>query len=94
MIHKINELISIYFTDEGFGRSNSVLIDDNVRVMIDSGAGKITQQARPEGVDLLVNSHCHIDHVWDNDLFLNAHIPGASNDLCYLPGKGYDNKAP
>lgn len=74
VIHRINDRVSIYFTDEGFGRSNSVLIDDDVRVMIDSGAGKITHQARPDEVDLLVNSHCHIDHTWDNDLFVNARI--------------------
>lgn len=74
MIQKINDRVSIYFTDEGFGRSNSVLVDDDVRVMIDSGAGEITQQARPDDVDILLNSHCHIDHVWDNDLFNSARI--------------------
>lgn len=74
MIHRVNDQISIYFTDEGFGRSNSVLVDDDVRVMIDSGAGGITKQAGPEDVDILLNSHCHIDHAWDNDLFVNARI--------------------
>ena len=74
MIEKINDRISIYFTDEGFGKSNAVLIDDDVRVMIDSGAGEITKEARPADVDLLINSHCHIDHSWDNDLFVNARI--------------------
>ena len=74
MIEKINDKISIFFTDEPFGRSNAVLIDDEVRVMIDSGAGKILERARPEKVDILINSHCHIDHVWDNSLFARAHI--------------------
>ena len=74
MIHKINDRISIYFTEEGFSKSNAVLIDDDTRVMIDSGVGKLIAQARPENVDILINSHCHLDHVWDNDLFVNARI--------------------
>ena len=41
MIEKINDRISILFTEEGFSKSNSVLVDDDTRVMIDSGAGKI-----------------------------------------------------
>lgn len=74
MIQKINDRISIFFTEEGFSKSNAVLIEDTTRVMIDSGAGKIILQARPEDVDILINSHCHLDHVWDNDLFVNARI--------------------
>lgn len=74
MILKINDRISIFFTEEGFSKSNAVLIDDDTRVMIDSGAGKIIAQARPENIDILINSHCHLDHVWDNDLFVNARI--------------------
>jgi Zn-dependent hydrolases, including glyoxylases len=74
MIQKINDKISIFFTEEGFSKSNAVLIDDDARIMIDSGAGKITEHARPETVDILINSHCHLDHVWDNDLFVNARI--------------------
>lgn len=74
MIQKINDRISIFFTQEGFSKSNAVLVDDDIRIMIDSGAGKITQEARPENVDMLINSHCHLDHVWDNDLFVNARI--------------------
>lgn len=74
MIHKINDRISIYFTEEGFSKSNAVLIDDDTRVMIDSGVGKLIAQAKPENVDILINSHCHLDHVWDNDLFVNARI--------------------
>jgi len=74
MIQKINDRISVLFTDEGFGRANALLVEDDTRVMIDSGAGKITGQARPESIEILMNSHCHIDHVWDNDLFVNARI--------------------
>lgn len=74
MIEKINDRISIFFTEEGFSKSNGILIKDDIRVMIDSGAGKILEQAEPAEADLLLNSHCHLDHVWDNDLFVNARI--------------------
>ena len=74
MIEKINDRISILFTEEGFSKSNSVLVDDDTRVMIDSGAGKITAAARPGDIELLLNSHGHIDHMCDTDLFINAKI--------------------
>ncbi|HDQ03160.1 MAG TPA: MBL fold metallo-hydrolase [Deltaproteobacteria bacterium] len=74
MIKKINDSISIFFTEEGFSKSNAVLIDDDTRIIIDSGVGKLIEHARPENVDILINSHCHLDHVWDNDLFVNARI--------------------
>ncbi len=74
MIQKINKSISIFFTEEGFGKSNAVLIDDDIRIMIDSGPGKIIEEARPGNIDILLNSHCHIDHVWNNSFFVNARI--------------------
>lgn len=74
MIYKINDRISVFFTEEPFGRSNTVLIDDDIRVMIDSGSGGILEDARPRDIDILLNSHCHIDHVWDNSLFTRARI--------------------
>jgi glyoxylase-like metal-dependent hydrolase (beta-lactamase superfamily II) len=42
--------------------------------MIDSGAGKIIAEARPQEIEILLNSHCHIDHIYDNDRFVNAKI--------------------
>lgn len=74
MIDRINDRISVFFTEEPFGRSNAVLIDDDIRIMIDSGSGGILEEARPRDIDILLNSHCHIDHVWDNSLFTRARI--------------------
>jgi glyoxylase-like metal-dependent hydrolase (beta-lactamase superfamily II) len=74
MIIKVNDRISVFFTEEGFSKSNAILINDDIRIMIDSGPGKIIKEAGPEDVDILINSHCHLDHVWDNDLFVNARI--------------------
>ena len=74
MIQKINDRVSVFFTEEGFSKSNAILIEDDIRIMIDSGPGKIISEARPGEVELLLNSHCHLDHVWDNDLFVNARV--------------------
>lgn len=74
MIQKVNERISVLFTEEGFSKSNSLLIDDKICVMIDSGPGAVINEIRPERVDILLNSHCHLDHIWDNDRFVNAEI--------------------
>lgn len=74
MIERVSDRISVFFTDEGFSKSNAILIEDDTRIMIDSGPGKIISEARPGEIDLLLNSHCHLDHVWDNDLFVNAKI--------------------
>ena len=77
MIQKINDRVSVFFTEEGFSKSNAILIEDDIRIMIDSGPGKIISEARPGEVELLLNSHCHLDHVWDNDLFVNARVERA-----------------
>lgn len=74
MIQKVNECISVLFTEEGFTKSNSLFVDDDIRVMIDSGPGGIIEEIRPDKVDILLNSHCHLDHIWDNDRFVNAEI--------------------
>lgn len=74
MIQKVNNRISVIFTEEGFTKSNALFIDDDVRVMIDSGPGKIIENISPEKTDILLNSHCHLDHIWDNDRFIKAKI--------------------
>jgi glyoxylase-like metal-dependent hydrolase (beta-lactamase superfamily II) len=74
MIQKVNDKISVVFTEEGFTKSNSILIEDDLRILIDSGPGKVINDIAPESVDILINSHCHLDHVWDNDRFINSKI--------------------
>jgi glyoxylase-like metal-dependent hydrolase (beta-lactamase superfamily II) len=74
VIQKINDRVSVIFTEEGFTKSNALFIEDDMRVMIDSGPGNIIEQIMPEKVDILLNSHCHLDHIWDNDRFINSRI--------------------
>ena len=74
LIEKINNNIFIVFTEDGFTTSNAILVDDDIRLMIDSGVGNILPQVNPEKIEILINSHCHIDHINGNDHFTNATI--------------------
>ena len=73
-----NEIITII----GFNLdSNSYLINGNV--LVDTGTGtnkeylfsKLRENGvEPENIELIVNTHCHFDHVGGNHLFPNAKI--------------------
>ena len=76
-----NEIITII----GFNLdSNSYLINGNV--LVDTGTGtnkeylfsKLRENGvEPENIELIVNTHCHFDHVGGNHLFPNAKLLGA-----------------
>lgn len=74
VIEKLTDRISVVFTESGFTFGNGVLIEDKKRVMIDSGMGDVLSSVQPDKVDILINSHCHIDHISGNDHFINATI--------------------
>jgi len=56
--------------------SNSMLIDDDVTTLIDTGMGRDSAMtiATEKKVDLVINSHGHEDHVASNSLFKDAKI--------------------
>jgi len=75
---KITEKI-LFIEAEGKGRypyANSMLIDDDTRVLIDTGMGRdlAREIAKDKKVDLVINSHGHEDHVACNNLFKDAKI--------------------
>lgn len=55
--------------DGTFPYSNSLLIMDDDVVLIDSGIGDKRARAIADHVDILINSHYHIDHILGNYLF-------------------------
>jgi glyoxylase-like metal-dependent hydrolase (beta-lactamase superfamily II) len=75
---RITEKVS-FIEAEGRGRypySNSMLIDDDVRALIDTGMGRdlAMEIAKDKKIDLVINSHGHEDHVASNNLFKEAKI--------------------
>ena len=74
MIEKISDTLRAVFTDDGFLFSNSMFINDSITLVIDSGCGKILNSIDPESIDILLNSHAHLDHIDGNDRFRKAKI--------------------
>jgi len=74
MIKKISETISALFTEEGFTSGNCILVEDDIRLMVDSACGRVLAQVSPDTVDILLNSHHHVDHIGGNDFFPRALI--------------------
>ena len=74
MIKEIGKNIKAIFTEDNFAVCNCMLVDDDVRLMIDSGAGKILSDVDTSAIDILINSHRHWDHIKGNDRMINATI--------------------
>ena len=74
MLKNISKKIKMVFTEDGFTYGNCLLVEDDVRLLIDSGAGQALAEARPEGVDFLINSHHHYDHIRGNDSCTQAKV--------------------
>lgn len=81
MISSINENIKAVFTEEGFTSGNCVYVKDDVRLLIDTGAGSILNQIDLSSIDLLVNTHHHLDHVKGNDFCTSAMIAMHEKDI-------------
>lgn len=81
---------------EGIGvNSNSYLIGD---ILVDTGTGQNKEYIyfkikeadySPEDISLIVNTHCHYDHVGGNYLFPNAKVAIHKEDVNFL--KSDDN---
>jgi glyoxylase-like metal-dependent hydrolase (beta-lactamase superfamily II) len=74
MIQQIGKKIKAIFTEDSFAVCNCILVNDEVRLMIDSGAGKILSDVDTSAIDILINSHRHWDHIKGNDLMINAKV--------------------
>ncbi len=64
-----------------FPYSNSLLIVDEEIVLIDSGIGDEQLEVLKGEVDILINSHYHIDHILGNYLFENLWIVEEEADV-------------
>ncbi|SHN80203.1 MBL fold metallo-hydrolase [Desulfitobacterium chlororespirans] len=61
--------------------SNSLLIDDDIKVLIDCACGDANIELLQEkGIDVIINSHFHIDHIMNNYKFPSAEIWAHEDD--------------
>lgn len=80
-------------TRAAYPYSNSLYIDDEIKTVIDAGAGcKVYQPIHPEGIDLLFLTHYHFDHTHGTSIFTRAKIlTGKEEAAAYSdPGFYYD----
>jgi glyoxylase-like metal-dependent hydrolase (beta-lactamase superfamily II) len=59
-----------------YPQSNSVLIDDNIRAIIDPACNeeKLLSILRERPIEVVINSHGHEDHILYNFLFPDAQL--------------------
>lgn len=77
----IDNIVMIWGDKAGrFPFSNSILINDKIKTLIDSGAGQDQLKTLNEEIDLVINSHYHLDHIRYNHLFTKAEIIVHEND--------------
>lgn len=70
MLLKVTDNISMIQSELGFTYCNCVLIDDDVRAVIDTGAdAKSLTAVSPENIDMVLYTHHHYDHTRGNPLF-------------------------
>lgn len=72
---RISDKMSLMLTEQGFTYCNWLYIDDDVMAVIETGMNKDGLQGiDPDGVDLVINSHHHLDHTRGNSLFRRAQV--------------------
>lgn len=72
---KISDKITLMLTEQGFTYSNWLYINDDVKAVIETGMDENGLKGLdPEKIDLIINSHHHLDHTRGNNLFPRAQV--------------------
>lgn len=88
MLVKVSDHISFLISDNGFTYCNCIFIDDDIKAILDTGAGKTSlDEIHPEQVDLVINTHHHYDHIRGNHYFKQAQIMIHSLDRAPLTSR-------
>lgn len=85
---RLSDNISIVFTEQGFSFSNWLLIEDDTRAILETGLNKGGLHGLdPNSIELVINSHYHLDHTRGNNLFKNAAIAIHNSEIAPLKSK-------
>ena len=76
MVNKISDNISFIECGKGYPLANSLLIEDETRLLIDTGLRRpvIKKMIKEQKIDFIINSHWHEDHMIGNNLFTDSKI--------------------
>lgn len=83
---KVNVAGSLYLVTsddkKSFPYSNSLFVDDEAKALVDTGvqSGQLKKLAGENKIDILINSHYHIDHICGNWIFPNVPLWAPSQD--------------
>ncbi|MGE5543572.1 MAG: MBL fold metallo-hydrolase [Bacillota bacterium] len=92
---------SIYLVEDPYRakppRCHCLYVEDDLRVLIDSSSGpEIVNAIGPRGVDLLLTTHFHMDHILNHNYFSGAEIwvhsldaPGVRSQRKYIELLGF-----
>ncbi|MHB1419182.1 MAG: MBL fold metallo-hydrolase [Bacillota bacterium] len=76
---------------------NCLYIDDDVKGIVDTGAGRSMEVFRNQDIDIVINTHYHLDHVANNHLFPESKImahtldaPAIRTPEAFLRFTGFD----
>ncbi|BCS97067.1 MBL fold hydrolase [Desulfoluna limicola] len=73
MVVSLGDGVSLML-NAGFGSSNCLFIEGDRGVLVETGGGKALAEIEPDSVDLIINTHRHIDHIKGNGLFSRAKV--------------------
>jgi len=72
---KISDKLTLMLTEQGFTYSNWLYINDDVKAVIETGMDEVGLNGlNPESIDLVINSHHHLDHTRGNNLFSRSKV--------------------
>lgn len=75
MLQKITDQLYFLLSETGFTYCNCILVEDDVRAILDTGADiKSIQSIHPEKIDMVLNTHHHYDHTRGNQFFPDARL--------------------
>lgn len=75
MLVKISDHLNFLISETGFTYCNCIVVEDDVRAILDTGADKGSLDSiNPDGIDMVINTHHHYDHTRGNQYFTKSQI--------------------